>query len=590
MSANANSEFTDLVHELGHGVAAYDAKRYRGLLAAIRDWYMENEGIASYEDAIEAIMDRYAGTDEDFTRADAEEEFFSEAMAGLFSTDAGAKQFLNWLNDESKADTNEKKSIIKKMADLLQDLFDHIKALIRGGTLSKTAADFARMEADNAQMLRQEFLAALDTMKANAEKGEQNKSGTKNSVKELTGSKSKRYNKSVYDEFATNAMQWRFHPDTQLGDTKVLYRPKSNRSVVLIATEDGCRVLKGRVTSKEIRSISEAYYERLNERAQSVDRGNDEIGTVRNNRQERYNPSGELNGERRGSEGIDNVYPDGAEHGSNAEQDTVRINQEGHRIVESRERMVDSGGIRTDGLTDTDAEIDRKVKHSLGIAAATDTEKSLAARVTELESVNRDLERQVKDYRLQMKAGGWSDFDRLIRGKTLEEARIYAEKKGAAGLSTVEDHAGEELFARYARKDYRSYRELGRRGDIKREQESGRYHQAQQDGRRSAGEDSGTAADRDIDERVKHSLGITATEADRSLAARVTELESVNRDLERQVKDYRMQMKAGGVQHVTDIRKVKQAAPPGPTVHLVPGFFDFVPGILTFVCISVSIK
>ncbi|MBQ5969631.1 MAG: hypothetical protein IJL52_05895 [Clostridia bacterium] len=164
-------------------MAAYDTKGYRGLLAAIRDWYMENEGIASYEDAIEAIMDRYAGTDEEFTRADAEEEFFSEAMAGLFSTDAGAKQFLDWLNDESKADTNEKKSIIKKMADLLQDLFDHIKALIRGGTLSKTAEDFALMEADRAQMLRQEFLAALDAMKENAQKGTVAESGAKFSIK-----------------------------------------------------------------------------------------------------------------------------------------------------------------------------------------------------------------------------------------------------------------------------------------------------------------------------------------------------------------------------------------------------------------------
>ena len=100
-----------------------------------------------------------------------------------------------------------------------------------------------------------------------------------------------------------------------------------------------------------------------------------------------------------------------------------------------------------------------------------------------------------------------------------------------------------------------------------------------------------TDTDAEIDRKVKHSLGIAAaTDTEKSLAARVTELESVNRDLERQVKDYRMQMKAGGVQHVTDIRKVKQAAPPGPTVHLVPGFFDFVPGILTFVCISVSIK
>lgn len=68
------------------------------------------------------------------------------------------------------------------MADLLQDLFDHIMALIRGGTLSKTAADFARMEADRAQMLRQDFLAALDVMRENAEKGTVAESGAKYSI------------------------------------------------------------------------------------------------------------------------------------------------------------------------------------------------------------------------------------------------------------------------------------------------------------------------------------------------------------------------------------------------------------------------
>ncbi|MBQ5969630.1 MAG: hypothetical protein IJL52_05890 [Clostridia bacterium] len=103
--------------------------------------------------------------------------------------------------------------------------------------------------------------------------------------------------------------------------------------------------------------------------------------------------------------------------------------------------------------------------------------------------------------------------------------------------------------------------------------------------------DARTHTDADIDEKVKHSLGITAvSEADKSLAQRNTELEDIARDLENQVRDLRRQLGAGGVQHVVDVRRVKQAAPPGPTVHLVPGFFDFVPGILTFVCFSVSIK
>ena len=177
MSANADSEFTDLIHELGHAVAAYDTKSYAGLLGTLRDWYLQSEGFASYEGAIERIMEQQG-----LTREEAEEEFFSEAMAGLFSTDAGVGDFLEWLNDEKKFGTQEKKSILKKFAELLQDVFDHIKALIRGGRLSKTAEDFALMQAERAQDIRQRFLEALDKAGENA-RGETKTGTAKNSIK-----------------------------------------------------------------------------------------------------------------------------------------------------------------------------------------------------------------------------------------------------------------------------------------------------------------------------------------------------------------------------------------------------------------------
>ena len=80
-------------------------------------------------------------------------------------------------------------------------------------------------------------------------------------------------------------------------------------------------------------------------------------------------------------------------------QNAINVKQEIRRTSENN--VQDSGKDAR-----TDADIDERVKHSLGIDAASDAEKSLAAKVTALEQINRDLERQVKDYRLQAQAGG----------------------------------------------------------------------------------------------------------------------------------------------------------------------------------------
>ena len=486
MSANANSEFTDLIHELGHGVAAYDGKGYRGLLAAIRDWYMENEGIASYEDAIEAIMDRYAGTDEDFTRADAEEEFFSEAMAGLFSTDDGAKQFLDWLNDETKADTNEKKSIIRKMADLLQDLFDHIKALIRGGTLSKTAEDFALMEADRAQLLRQEFLAALDTMKQNAEKGTKESSGAKFAIKypkfteaeietnvrtladmdvvyqvpaerlKNTGRRPTDIYKEYFNSWGNNVYSERFGDIAMVSSSAKSNLGHGTTPQKIAATEAIPTVIEdGQVVFSDVKpgtdvdriviaapiTIGEEHYymgvmlqrDKTNQRLYMHDVTLEKETSGES--QATLNKTGALD-------------PEGRFFMKMLLQNAINVKYEMRRTKENNLQISEKDA-------QTAADIDRKVKHSLGIAAATDTEKSLASRVTELESVNRDLERQVKDYRLQMKAGGVQHVTDIRKVK--QAARSIQKQYGSKiSLDTLTNRMF-ELYQRIANADSLSW-------------------------------------------------------------------------------------------------------------------------------------
>ena len=458
VSANANSAFGTVIHELGHGVAAYNAEGYRGLLAAIRDWYMETEGIASYEDAIEGILNRYEGTKAQFSRADAEEEFFSEAMAGLFSTEDGAKQFLSWLNDESKVETNEKKSIIRKMADLLQELFDHIMALIRGGKLSKTAEDFAQMEADRAQMLRQDFLAALDVMRANAEKGTTAENGAKYSIDQNF--------KKVFDEWDKTSTGFAFRVGTtsevlrSLGvDERNIFWDASKIKKIMqkhpAMTGDVIKQVPNILEHPILVMRSLTNNSRLTLFGEVYDANNSPVLAVLE-----LNPTGKTGNAL-------NILKVASAYGKDTNPQRLIDRSEILYVDPNKKRTrnwltvnrlqlplpsssygfsntikpqstgnVKQNNAQTSG-NNAQTATSTQGSHSLGIEAVSEAEKSLAARNTELEQVTRDLEHQLKDLKRQLGAGGVQhvvDVRRVnLAARTIKKQ--YASKIDAAALT-----------------------------------------------------------------------------------------------------------------------------------------------------------
>ncbi len=283
---------------------------------------------------------------------------------------------------------------LRRFADLLQEIFDHIKALIRGGTLSKTAEDFALMTADRAQQLRQEFLAALDQVGENAKQGEQNKSGTKYSVKGLTKGKVGRYNSNgIRLDEQTYAMVKSALMRKNAATGKPL-----NRFVYVYAADqfficenkdteeyDNFNVLKRLNPETDYDEI--AFFEGGLKNGAFIDDAkiSDFINRIDTGR--RYRSKRSQNTD------------DSSQRGSSATGvDRLRI--------ENRGELDEFGSARSGARDRRGDDIDERVKHSLGITAASEADKSLTAKVTALEQINRDLERQVKDYRLQAQAGG----------------------------------------------------------------------------------------------------------------------------------------------------------------------------------------
>lgn len=164
LSENAQNEFATLFHELTHAGAAFNVEGYAGYLGAILQWYQQNYGHNSLKERLQEIYRVYHANDASFTESKAVEEFVCEATAGLFSTEEGAQDFVEWLQNESGYTETQQKTVLQRIAELFQKIVDRIKELIGEGNLSDIAADFAQAQADEAARLRQMFLDVLDGM------------------------------------------------------------------------------------------------------------------------------------------------------------------------------------------------------------------------------------------------------------------------------------------------------------------------------------------------------------------------------------------------------------------------------------------
>ena len=176
ISSQAQSEFTDTIHELGHLAESYNGEKMASVRGALFSWYVDKNGYSSLEDMIGKFQEDY-GT----SRENAIEEMTNEALSGLFSTDEGVNDFLNWLKEDSGYSKAEKKSVLQRIIEFFDRIVKAVKQTIKDGDLSKTAREFAQMQADKAAQIREMFLDALDGIDGKARKNTAEE--TKNSIK-----------------------------------------------------------------------------------------------------------------------------------------------------------------------------------------------------------------------------------------------------------------------------------------------------------------------------------------------------------------------------------------------------------------------
>ncbi|MBQ8504542.1 MAG: hypothetical protein IJ491_09755 [Clostridia bacterium] len=158
VSATADNEWQGSIHELVHGAFAYNTEKMKAVKKAVIDWFISQHGETEFENALEKYKVSYEG----LTRAELEEEFTADAIGGMFSTEEGVQDFLNWLQEESGYDVDEKKKILQRFAEWLNDIIEAIRDIMNSGELNGAGKLFAKENCDELTKIRKMFLETLD--------------------------------------------------------------------------------------------------------------------------------------------------------------------------------------------------------------------------------------------------------------------------------------------------------------------------------------------------------------------------------------------------------------------------------------------
>ena len=344
ISGEAMSEFTDFTHELGHVAEDFgDSKKAQLAKDAILNWYTEQYGDIEREDLIYSVMQQYGN----ISHAEAIDEVVNEAIAKLFSDEKNVQKFLDWLRNKSGYSEKERKTIIQRITDALKRIIDAIKEIIAGGELSEVAEEFAGMQQDKADEILKLFFEALDSAAENYKKSAEKGGKAKYSVKKGKA-------KTSYNEFNTNAMQWAYSEDTQIGDIKSIYNPSSDKFVVLKATKRGIGfecLRKRKINERNVKNENLSRTGNSNGRNDSANgtrlRGNGNNGNIsgfsagngRNDRisKEKSESYNERNLERSGS---DNREPSGEQSGRGGVKYSLKpINSEGKQLSKEQQEF-----------------------------------------------------------------------------------------------------------------------------------------------------------------------------------------------------------------------------------------------------------
>ena len=171
ISGDADNAAEAAAHETTHFAFALNNKDMKKVSDLCIAYLAETSDAKTAEALIENKMKNVE------TREDAIEELTSDAIAGIISSEEGAKAFIEYLETDKNLTTAEKRTILEKIKDLIERVLESIKALAGQGHISDTAKVFAEAEYDRVSEILNLYTKALDKASEKLRKGERAEEG-----------------------------------------------------------------------------------------------------------------------------------------------------------------------------------------------------------------------------------------------------------------------------------------------------------------------------------------------------------------------------------------------------------------------------
>lgn len=173
-SASSRNEYQSSIHESVHiGYAYGDKEKMAEVEETMKDYFVNLHGASVFENVLRQYEQAYP----DLDRAGVMEEFTADALAGVFSSEQGINEFVDWLQTESGYTQAQKKTILEKLSEWLLEIIDKIRELVETEHLNDVSKEFANAQAEQFADVRQKFLQVLDEIE-----GVEGAEGVKNSL------------------------------------------------------------------------------------------------------------------------------------------------------------------------------------------------------------------------------------------------------------------------------------------------------------------------------------------------------------------------------------------------------------------------
>lgn len=158
-SASSRNEYQSSIHESVHiGYAYGDKEKMAEIEETMKDYFVNLHGASVFENVLRQYEQAYP----DLDRAGVMEEFTADALAGVFSSEQGINEFVDWIQTESGYSQAQKKTILEKLSEWLLEIIDKIRELVAEGHLNDVSKEFANAQAEQFADVREKFLQVLD--------------------------------------------------------------------------------------------------------------------------------------------------------------------------------------------------------------------------------------------------------------------------------------------------------------------------------------------------------------------------------------------------------------------------------------------